>query len=145
MRLAARWPALARWRRPMEVRTDTVSGFLKLWLMARLRRFRRWTFRYEDERALLSGWLEAVRAAAAKDYDAALEIALCARLIKGYGSTYHRGRGNFLRIIGTLISPALQGGNWPAAQAIRQAREAALADPDGMSLQKALDAVTARR
>ena len=139
--LMARWPGLARWRRPMEVRTDTVLGFLQLWLMARLRRFRRWTFRYQDERALIAGWLEAVRAAAARDHTVALEIALCARLIKGYGSTYHRGRGNFLRIIGTLVSPALQGGAWPAAEAVHQAREAALAAPDGTSLQKALDAV----
>src|SRR3972149_3341113 len=77
--LTARPPALARWRRPMEVRTDTVRGFFTLWAMARLRPFRRWSHRFADERALIGRWLEAVRAAAPRDYDLALEIALCAR------------------------------------------------------------------
>jgi indolepyruvate ferredoxin oxidoreductase beta subunit len=141
--LAERFPRLARWRRPMEVRTDTVSGFLTLWMMARLRPLRRWTYRFRDERALIDRWLAAVRAAGEQHYDVALEVAQCARLIKGYGDTYHRGRGNFLLILETLVTPALEGGPWPAAEALRQAREAALADPEGRALARALEVAAA--
>ena len=67
----------------------------------------------------------------------ALELALCGRLIKGYGDTHRRGKDNFLRILDTLAnSSALQ----PAARAIaiRQARLAALADPEGRALEGTL-------
>jgi hypothetical protein len=36
------------------------------------------------------------------------------------------------------VTPALEGGPWPAAEALRQAREAALADPEGETLAQAL-------
>jgi indolepyruvate ferredoxin oxidoreductase beta subunit len=137
--LGRRFPALSRARRPMEVRTDTVLGFFQLWAMARLRRTRRWSHRFAEEQALIGRWLAAVRAAGARDYDLALEIALCARLIKGYGETHERGQGNFLRLFDRLIAPALAGEAWPSADSVRRAREAALADPEGKALQQVLE------
>jgi indolepyruvate ferredoxin oxidoreductase beta subunit len=136
--LARRYPRLKRWRRPMAVRTDTVLGFFQLWLLARLRRIRRWSHRFAEEQALIGRWLSAVRAAAEQDYELGLETVQCARLIKGYGDTYDRGRGNFLRIYDKLLAPALSGGAWPPADSIRRVREAALADPEGKSLERAL-------
>ena len=135
-----RFPALAAFRRPMKVRTDTVSGFLKLWVMARLRRLRPWTQRYRDEQALIERWLAGVAVSAAADYALGLEAAKCARLLKGYGETYHRGRDNFDAIFSRLIEPgAANGGSTGAAEAVRLAREAALADPDGNALEQALE------
>jgi indolepyruvate ferredoxin oxidoreductase beta subunit len=137
--LARRYPRLKHWRRPMEVRTDTVLGFFQLWMMARLRRIRRWSHRFADEQALIGRWLSAVRGAAEQDYELGLEVVQCARLIKGYGDTNERGRGNFVRIYDTLIAPGLNGGAWPPADSIRRVREAALADPEGKSLERAMD------
>jgi indolepyruvate ferredoxin oxidoreductase beta subunit len=61
-------------------------------------------------------------------------------LIKGYGETHQRGKGNFLRILDTLV----EGGAVPDArariEAIRKAREAALADPEGRKLEQSLEA-----
>ena len=144
IRMGKRFPWLGRFRRPMKVRTDTVSGFLKLWLMARLRPFRRRTYRYAVEQAQIERWLDTVAKAATRDHGLGVEVARCARLLKGYGDTYERGWGNFLRILDTLVLPVLNGGDAvsPAAgqvaQTVRRAREAALADPEGTALDRVL-------
>ena len=70
----------------------------------------------------------------------ALEVAECARLIKGYGDTHARGLANYATIEARVIRPALAGDIPPAraADAIASARTAALVDPDGESLGKCL-------
>ena len=70
----------------------------------------------------------------------ALEVAECARLIKGYGDTYARGLANYRSIEARVIRPALAGAIPPerAADAIASARTAALVDPEGESLAKCL-------
>ena len=119
------------------VKTTSVFGFLLMRTLASLRVIRRSTARWHEEQELITRWLDAVRAAAAKDLGLALEIALCGRLIKGYGDTHRRGKDNFLRIMDTLVT-----GNTVAdagrAAAIRAAREAALADPEGRKLEGTL-------
>ena len=70
----------------------------------------------------------------------ALEVAECARLIKGYGDTYARGLANYRSIEARVIRPTLAGAIPPerAADAIASARTAALVDPEGESLAKCL-------
>ncbi len=133
-------PWLGRFRRPMRVRSDTVSGFLKLWLMARLRPIRPRSSRYAKEQALIARWLDTVDAAARLDYEFGLEVVRCARLIKGYGDTYERGWSNFQRILAALVHPVLQteGNLAPSAERMRRAREAALAEPEGTALEQVL-------
>ena len=85
-------------------------------------------------------WLAAVVAAAGEDWRLAHEIALCGRLVKGYGATNERGKGNLLHILSHLA-----GGNGvrnvaERTQAIREAREAALADDAGAALDSAFAA-----
>ncbi|MCC6472996.1 MAG: indolepyruvate oxidoreductase subunit beta family protein, partial [Burkholderiales bacterium] len=123
----------------LHLRTSTVSGFLLLRLLAVLRPLRRRTSRYAEEQALIGRWLAAIEAAAASDAALALEIAQCARLLKGYGDTHRRGRENFLRIMDTLVRDGAAGEAGAQAAAIRQAREAALADPEGLGLDRLLE------
>lgn len=131
-----------RWRFGMEVRTDTVSGFLKLRLLARLKPLRRKSHRYAFEQEAIEVWLEAVRRAAAADDRLAAEIVACARLLKGYGETHRRGHDNFRRIHEALVAPALAGTVPPAeaAERIAAARAAALADPTAAALDRTLAA-----
>ncbi|MEJ2624892.1 MAG: hypothetical protein P8Z80_10215 [Pseudolabrys sp.] len=77
-------------------------------------------------------------AAAAVSGELALQIAECARLIKGYGDTHARGLSNCRAIETRLIEPAIAGRMAPerAADAIASARTAALVDPEGESLAK---------
>jgi indolepyruvate ferredoxin oxidoreductase, beta subunit len=120
------------------VKTTSVSGFLMLRLLAALRPLRRSSARYAEEQALIARWLDAIAAAGARDLNLALEIALCGRLIKGYGDTHRRGKASFLRILETLVNGNAVTADRDRAAAIRKAREAALADPEGRGLESTL-------
>jgi indolepyruvate ferredoxin oxidoreductase beta subunit len=123
----------------MHVKTTSVSGFLLLRLLAWLRPLRRLTSRWEEEQALIDRWLGAIATAAKRDTGLALEIALCGRLIKGYGDTHQRGKGSFLRILDTLVESDAVPDDRARVEAIRKAREAALADPEGRKLEHSLE------
>ena len=120
------------------VKTTSVSGFLLLRLLASLRVVRRASARYAEEQALIGRWLGAITAAAKRDAGLALEIALCGRLIKGYGETHRRGKANFLRIMDTLVEGNALSDDRSRARAVSAAREAALADPEGRGLEGSL-------
>ncbi len=124
----------------MHVKTTSVSGFLMLRLLAWGRPMRRLTARWQEEQALIERWLGAIAAAGKRSLDLALEIALCGRLIKGYGDTHQRGKASFLRIMDTLAEGDAVHGDAARAAAIRKAREAALADPEGRALEQSLAA-----
>jgi indolepyruvate ferredoxin oxidoreductase beta subunit len=90
----ARW-ALARWPhgRPtlgQHVRTTTVSGFLRVFLLTRLKPLRPVSWRAHEEHARMERWLEGVRRAAARDETLACEVAQLAQVVKGYGDVRRR-------------------------------------------------------
>ena len=124
----------------MEVRTTSVTGYLRFLLLAKLKRFRRHTYRYREEQAAIEAWLALIAAAAPKSTALALEIAECARLIKGYGDTLKRGAANYAAIEARVIGPVLAG-RIPLARgidAVASARTAALVDPEGEALARCL-------
>ena len=118
------------------VKSSSVSGFLLLRTLASLRPLRRKSARYAEEEALIERWLATI--AAAGNASLALEIALCGRLIKGYGDTNRRGKANFLRILDTLVEGRAVADPGARAIAVRAAREAALADAEGRGLETSL-------
>ncbi len=122
----------------MHVKTTSVSGFLMMRFLAWLRPLRPLTSRWHEEQALIGRWLAAIAGAAKRDAGLALEIALCGRLIKGYSETHKRGKGNFLRILDTLVEGGAVADPRARAEAIRAARESALADPEGRTLEGSL-------
>ena len=125
----------------LHLKTTSVGGFLVLRLLAWLKPLRPRTARWHEEQQLIERWLRPITAAARRgELALALEIALCGRLIKGYGETHRRGKRNFLRILETLVEGAAVGEAQARAQAIRAARESALADPEGRTLEGALAA-----
>jgi indolepyruvate ferredoxin oxidoreductase beta subunit len=120
----------------METETTSVFGYLRLWLLAKLRMVRPWTHRYQEEQRAIEEWLALVAEAATHSPALALEVAECARLLKGYGDTLKRGRTNYHLIETRIIRPVLTG-TVPlpgAIDAIASARAAALLDPDGEGL-----------
>jgi indolepyruvate ferredoxin oxidoreductase beta subunit len=122
----------------MHLTTTSVSGFLLMRSLAWLKPLRRRTSRYHAEQRRIERWLAALRAALPLHAPLALEIAECARLIKGYGETHQRGAGNFERVLDTLVDGAPELTPAQRAAALRKAREAALADPEGRQLRRAL-------
>ena len=125
---------------PLRLRSTTVTGHLLLRLLAAMKPWRRRSHRFAEEQQRIERWLEAVMRAAAFDTALAFEIAQCGRLVKGYGDTHKRGLGNFTAIMTALVEPALARRDRSAAAAVKRARDAALADPDGNALLRALAA-----
>ena len=122
------------------LRTSTVLGFTLLWSTGRMGFLRPWTWRYAKEQTQIENWLEATRQAARLNYDFGLEVCRCARLVKGYGSTHRRGTANFDRIFDEAVLPAIRTASTPTKD-IARLREAALADPEGKSLDKAFEEI----
>ena len=133
------------WRRRfnvgLHVRTTSVTGFLLLWTLARLRRLRRGMYRYREEQERIETWLDRVGEAHAASPALGVEAAKCANLVKGYGETHERGVRSFERTMGCLAECAATSD--PAAS-LRTLREAALADPDGGRLDAAIAALGAQ-
>jgi indolepyruvate ferredoxin oxidoreductase beta subunit len=122
----------------MHVPTTSVWGYLLMRSMAWLKPWRRRTSRFQEEQRLIERWLSAIRSSIPIGAQLALEIAECARLIKGYGDTHARGTGNFLRLLETLIEGSPELAPPERTARLRQGREAALADPEGRALEQTL-------
>jgi indolepyruvate ferredoxin oxidoreductase beta subunit len=139
-----RWDAGRRargeepWAMPLQLGTHTVLGTLLLKLLASLRWLRRRGQRHADEQALIERWLDAVVRHTGSDWRLGHEIVLCGRLIKGYGGTHERGRSNLLHILDQLAERTPFASPAERAQAIAQARGAALVDEGGSALDAAL-------
>ncbi|WP_395687806.1 indolepyruvate oxidoreductase subunit beta family protein [Caenimonas koreensis] len=123
------------WALPLKIGTHSVAGMLALRTLASLKWLRVRGNRFATEQAMIDKWLAAVTAGTARDWRLGHEIALCGRLIKGYGATNERGKENLLHVIDHLAQlPSAAD----AATAIAAAREAALADDAGAALDAAL-------
>src|SRR5688500_13316400 len=122
----------------MHIKTSSLFGYLLVRSLAWLRPWRPMSYRYREEQQLIERWLAHVADAAPRDVPLAREIAECARLIKGYGETHRRGKGNFLAILDALVENPPTADLREQAAAIRKAREAALADPEGQALGRQL-------
>ena len=129
----------APWALALKVGSHSVLGMLSLRLLASLKAVRRHGNRFAEEQALMQRWLDAVLAGTAGHWQLGQEIALCGRLIKGYGTTNESGKRNLLHVIEHLaVAPLPDGSPAARAAAIAAAREAALADEGGKALDAAL-------
>jgi len=140
-------PALGRWllRRKWAgqakiVETTSIFGFLQLYLLAKLRPFRRRSMRFQREHARIREWLELLHAIAAEDEALAREWAECPRVLKGYGETYERGSQSYQKLLEAL--PRLRRMK-DGAERLKKLREAALADDTGDALKRALQEIPA--
>jgi indolepyruvate ferredoxin oxidoreductase beta subunit len=118
---------------PVKLPSHGILGMAALRTLAALKRLRRRSSRYGDEQAAIERWLAAVEQGLARDWALGYELALCGRLIKGYGATHARGRETLAHIVEHLASSADT-----TAAAIRAVRDAALADDAGKALDRAL-------
>ena len=124
----------------MQVRTTSILGFLKIWFLSKLRWWRPRSYRWSEEQKQIDDWLALVQNTAKNNIKLAREVVELARLIKGYGSTHRRGLSNFGLIVDACVKPLLNdpGPLDGASSSIKEAREAALADPEGEALKMVL-------
>jgi indolepyruvate ferredoxin oxidoreductase beta subunit len=117
------------------VKTTSVSGFLLLYCVASLKRFRRGSLRFTEEARSIDEWLATIVRLAPDNYALAAEVAEARTLLKGYGDTRARGQARFARLM--ALVPALAAEPAGAATFARL-RKAALADEEGAALERAL-------
>lgn len=134
-RALLRWVERRGWSErsiKMKVSTTSFFGFLRLRLLAGLRWWRPRTLRYAEENAWVEGWLNLTNRSLVIDPEAAKAVAASAALVKGYGETMKRGLKNWNLLAQFVIEPFLAGQLPRAhfADAVTQARLAALKDPD---------------
>ncbi|TIS67527.1 indolepyruvate oxidoreductase subunit beta family protein [Mesorhizobium sp.] len=120
------------------IRTDSFAGFVALWFIGGLRRWRRRLLRHKVETAHLERWYALALGHVREDYALSVEILNCRRLIKGYSDTHARAQSKFDRVLSALD---LLKGRADAADWIRRLREAALKDEKGEMLDGALKTV----
>ncbi len=110
----ARW-AERRWPhgRPtlgQRVKTTTVLGFLRLWLLARCRRLRPGSYRAQREHERMERWLTAVARCAEWNEELACEVARAGQLVKGYGDVRRR----LAAVVDDLVRSVLQAASLEA-------------------------------
>ena len=128
----------APWAIPLKVGTHSIFGMLSLRLLASLKWLRVRGSRFATEQTLITQWLAGVVRGTEQHWQLGHEIALCGRLIKGYGSTNERGKDNLLHVLEHLATGTPFASNALRANAIAQAREAALQDEAGKALDQTL-------
>jgi indolepyruvate ferredoxin oxidoreductase, beta subunit len=135
-----KWMArLDRWfSKGRHLRSDSLPAFLMLHALGSLRFYRRRTLRHAQEVAHLDRWLETALDYLPANYDLAVEVIRCRRLIKGYSDTHSRGQSKFDRVLGGI---ALIAKRQDAADWARRLREAALKDEEGKALDGALGTI----
>jgi indolepyruvate ferredoxin oxidoreductase beta subunit len=97
-----------------------------------------WSSRDQREQQDIEAWLLAVTQGLQADWALGSELAQCGQLIKGYGSTNERAKRNLQHILVHVASAALNPSATWRAQAVAQARAAALQDEEGVSLNNRL-------
>ena len=112
-------------------RSDRISGFLPLYTVAGLRKWRRGSLRHAQEVEHLESWLATATDYLPGNYALAVEVIKCRRLIKGYSDTHARGQSKFHTVLSAL---SLIDNQPDAAARLSELRQAALADEKGEEL-----------
>ena len=117
--------------RGRRLQVGRIGDFLQLYGVAALKPTRRSSLRHRRETGHREAWLARATEVLPKNYDLAVEILRCRRLIKGYSDTHARSSSKFDRAIAK--APKLvqreDGAQWMA-----RLIAAALADEKGEAL-----------
>jgi len=117
--------------RGRRIGSGRIGGFMALTLVSSMRSWRRATLRHHREIVHREAWLALSRAALPHNYDLAVEILRCRRLVKGYSDTHSRGQSKFDRVLAAMpkLLDRSDGADW-----LRRLRQAALLDEAGAAL-----------
>lgn len=139
-----RWALATPWARrvlgwfegPRNIRTNSIPGFLAFYLLAAYGRWRRHTLAFQEEAEKRGAWLEAVESLARSDAEAALALARCARLVKGYSHTRERGHWQLAYILRAVEGGCSEG------QQIEGLLDAAMVDDEARAFASRYKEVT---
>lgn len=142
-RLGARLEASTSWMARIDrwfnkgrrLRSDSLIAYLMLYILGGSKNRRLGNLRHQQEVAHLDHWLSTALGYLPQNYDLAVEVIRCRRLVKGYSDTHARGLSKFDRVLDGI---ALVAAHPDAAGWAKRLREAALQDEEGKALDGAL-------
>ena len=85
--------------------TNSFSGYMRLWMLTKIKFLRPYSFRYKKEYKLIKSYTEAINKYASYDYKVACLVAKSAQMVKGYGKVRRRTMDAFYRFVDNIISP----------------------------------------
>jgi hypothetical protein len=126
--------------------TASRLGIRRLRIEAGLRRWRRFSTRFEQERIWVERWLHMISRSLAKQPGAAAAVVETATMIQGYGDVYRQGLADWHAVIDGLAKPTFDGALplTDLAGAIAEARAAIMPDPRQVSLKRSIARIRAR-
>jgi hypothetical protein len=134
--------------RPVTISYSTASrwGMRRLKIEASLRRWRLFSVRYAEERIWVERWLHMIGRSLVKQPQAASAMVQTATMIQGYGDVYRQGLADWHAIIDGLAKPTFDGVLPLAdlADAVTEARAAAMPDPRQVALKRTIAEIRAR-
>ncbi len=105
------------------LRTDTITTFSLLRMMAFTRKWRRRHYSFQHEHSQIQQWLEMIKRYTKEgNIDAATELVKSATMVKGYGKTRERGSKQMQQLLDVCAARSM------TADMIKKLRTAALAD-----------------
>jgi len=135
-------------RRRVSIPFSTASrwGIRRLRLEAWLRRWRRFSIRYGEERRWVERWLHMIARSLVKQPAATAAVVETATMVQGFGDVYRQGLADWHTIIDGLVKPTFDGvlPLVDLAGAIAEARAAAMPDPRQAALKRAIAQIRAR-
>lgn len=136
----------ARGRVSIPFSTASRWGIRRLRLEAWLRRWRRFSIRYGHERVWVERWLHMIARSMVRQPAATDAIVAMATMVQGHGDAYRQGLADWHAIIDGLAKPTFDGmlPLTDLADAIAEARAAAMPDPRQASLKRAIAQIRAR-
>ena len=134
--------------KPVSIRFSTAGwfGIRRLKIEASLRRWRLFSVRYAAERAWVERWLHMIDRSLTRQPAAVAEIVQTATMVQGYGDVYRQGLADWHLIVNDLAKPTFDGllALPDLANAVAEARAAALPDPRQAALKRKIAEIRAR-
>ena len=120
------------------IRTDSLRGFVMLYVLAGWRKRRLASLRHATERRHIDQWMQRALEVLPRNYDLAVEIIRARRLIKGYSDTHARGLSKYDKVMQGIakVQHRSDAADW-AGRLIRLA----LKDAEGTELDGALKTI----
>lgn len=133
----------------LRMRSNSVSGYWLMRLLAALRRIRPYSLRQQREERAIDDWLQAVAEAARSDLRIAIVLAEAGRVVKGYGWTREKAMSDIANAVSAMpamlaevarrggdplicgrdavAAMAREAGSWPAGRRVLE--QAVAAEP----------------
>jgi len=86
--------------------TSSFSGFLRLWLLTKIKFLRLYSHRYHNESRIIGKYIESTVMYSKTNYDLGIIVARSGSLVKGYGDVRRRTMDNFIKFTDINVEEA---------------------------------------